>query len=100
MFVQGVAVRVVLPLVLLGLVVIPVAFTLISQGPRYLPAAEASLLMLLETVLGPLWVWLALGERASALSLTGGAVVLVTLAVYFTWRLRGPRGVAAAESSG
>jgi drug/metabolite transporter (DMT)-like permease len=89
-----------LVLAVLGVFVVPVAFGLITIGPRYITAPEVGLLMLVETVLGPLWVWLALGERASALSLTGGAVVLVTLAAYFTWRLRGPRGVAAAESSG
>ncbi len=89
-----------LVLAVLGLFVVPVAFGLITIGPRYITAPEVGLLMLVETVLGPLWVWLALGERASALSLTGGGIVLVTLAVYFTWRLRGPRSVAAAESSG
>jgi drug/metabolite transporter (DMT)-like permease len=89
-----------LVLALLGFFVVPVAFGLITIGPRYITAPEVGLLMLLETVLGPLWVWLALGERASALSLTGGAIVLVTLAVYFTWRLRGRRDVAAAHSSG
>jgi hypothetical protein len=46
----------------MGLFVVPVSFALITLGPRYLPAAEVSLLMLLETVLGPLWVWLAIGE--------------------------------------
>nr|WP_037257670.1 DMT family transporter [Rhodovibrio salinarum] len=89
-----------LVLALLGFFVVPVAFGLITIGPRYITAPEVGLLMLLETVLGPLWVWLALGERASALSLTGGGIVLVTLAIYFTWRLYGRRAVAAADSSG
>src|SRR5262249_19788406 len=46
-------------------VIVPVALALISYGPRYLRAAEVSLLLLLETVLGPAYVWLALGERPS-----------------------------------
>jgi hypothetical protein len=42
-------------LLLLGLVIAPIAFGCISVGPRYLPAHEVGLLMLLETALGPLW---------------------------------------------
>lgn len=73
---------------LLGLVIVPVAFGLITIGPRYITAPEVGLLILLETILGPLWVWLALGERASDLALSGGALVVVTLGIYFTIRLR------------
>ena len=67
-------------LALLGLVVLPGSFGLISVGPRYLPAAEVSLIMLLETVLAPLLVWAVLGENPGAHSLLGGAVVLLALA--------------------
>ena len=75
-------------MVLLGLVVIPVAFTLISQGPRYLPAAEASLLMLLETVFGPVWAWLLLSELPTPAAFAGGVLVLGSVAghVYISAR--------------
>ncbi len=76
-------------LALLVLVVHPVAFLLITLGPRYLTAPEVSLLMLLETVFGPLWVWLALGERPPASTLAGGAVILAALIANAAWRLRG-----------
>lgn len=69
-----------LAVVLMGLVVAPVSFALITSGPRYLPAAEVGLLMLMETVLGPLWVWMVIGEYPGDLALTGGAIVIVTLA--------------------
>jgi drug/metabolite transporter (DMT)-like permease len=75
-------------LAVLGLFVVPVAFGLITIGPRYITAPEVGLLMLLETVLGPLWVWLALGERAGTLALLGGGLVVITLGVYFAVRLR------------
>ena len=65
---------------IMGLVVVPVSFALITVGPRYLPAAEVGLLMLLETVLGPLWVWLVLAEYPGDLALVGGALVVLTLA--------------------
>jgi drug/metabolite transporter (DMT)-like permease len=77
-----------LVLALLGFVVVPIAFGLITIGPRYITAPEVGLLMLLETILGPIWVWLALGERASDIALSGGALVIATLLVYFTVRLR------------
>jgi drug/metabolite transporter (DMT)-like permease len=64
----------------MGLLVVPVSFALITLGPRYLPAAEGGLLMLLETVLGPLWVWLAIGEYPGDMALAGGALVVATLA--------------------
>ena len=64
----------------MGLLVVPVSFALITVGPRYLPAPEVGLLMLLETVLGPLWVWLVLSEDPGPWALAGGAVVVATLA--------------------
>lgn len=64
----------------MGLGVVPVSFALITLGPRYLPAAEVGLLMLLETVLGPLWVWLVLAEHPGDRALLGGALVVLTLA--------------------
>lgn len=65
---------------LLVLVVVPFSFILISTGPRYLPAPEVGLLMLLETILGPLWVWLVLLETPAPASLVGGAIIVLTLA--------------------
>ena len=67
-------------LVLLVLIVSPVSFALISTGPRYLPAPEVSLLLLLETALGPLWVWWAIGEEPATTTLLGGLVLLGVLA--------------------
>lgn len=72
----------VLWLATMGLVVLPLGFGLMTVGPRYLPASEVSLLLLLEAVLGPFWVWLALGEHPGATGLVGGAIVLGTLAIF------------------
>ncbi|MDX1799663.1 MAG: DMT family transporter [Marinobacter sp.] len=63
----------------------PAATTLIQIGPRYLPAAEVSLLLLLETVIGSLLVWLFIGEVPPRLSLAGGGLILLTLAVNGLW---------------
>ena len=68
---------------LLGLLVLPASFGLISLGPRYMPAPEVSLLVLLETVLGPLWAWLFISQIPTLTSLAGGLLILTTLGVYF-----------------
>ncbi|MDD1780385.1 DMT family transporter [Enterovibrio sp. ZSDZ35] len=62
--------------------VVPISFLLISSGPRYLPAAHANLFMLLEAILGPLFVWAALGEVPSQNVLIGGGIILATLLLF------------------
>ncbi|WP_417566667.1 DMT family transporter [Marinobacter sp.] len=67
---------------LLCLVFLPTACILIQIGPRYIPAAEVSLMLLLETVLGSFLVWLFLGEVPPSLSLIGGVIVFSALGVH------------------
>lgn len=71
---------------------LPLAFGLIIIGPRRLPAAEVSLLMLLETVLGPIWVWLVIGEEPGGNALIGGGIVIGALALHGLWNLRRGNG--------
>ena len=67
-------------LVFQGVLVLPVSWALMSWGTEHLLAAETMLVMLLETMLGPLWVYMALGEEPSAAALVGGAVLLAVIA--------------------
>jgi drug/metabolite transporter (DMT)-like permease len=53
----------------------------LTLGARLIPAAQVGLTTLLEVVLGPLWVWLALDERPGALTLVGGAVVVAAIVI-------------------
>lgn len=85
-------------LILVGLVVLPIAFGLITVGPRYIPAAEVSLLMLLESFLGPIWVWLVIGEVPSTETLIGGSLVLTTLALHTLYNARKKPAKAIAVS--
>lgn len=62
---------------------------------RQLPAAQVALLALLEPVLGPLWVWLFVGEEPSPLTVAGGGVVIAALAVNTMLGLRTQRRPAA-----
>lgn len=69
-------------LCILGLVILPGAFGLITIGPRYISAPEVSLLMLMESILGPFWVWLVLAEVPSQETVIGGAIVIMTLVIH------------------
>lgn len=65
-----------------GIVILPASFFLISTASRHTQGANVSLFMLLETVTGPLIVWVALGERVPPQGLLGGTVVVGALAIY------------------
>jgi drug/metabolite transporter (DMT)-like permease len=67
---------------IMGIVVLPVSFGLLTLGPRYIPAPEVGLILLLETALGPLWVWLVLDEGVSLQVFVGGAVVVLALTLH------------------
>jgi drug/metabolite transporter (DMT)-like permease len=60
----------------LGICQIGLGFVFLTIGGRLIPAGEVALITLLEIVLGPLWVWLALSERPGAATFVGGIVVL------------------------
>ncbi len=60
----------------LGTIQIALAYVLLTAGIRRVPAFEASLLMLAEPVLNPLWAWWVQGERPGGWALLGGAVIL------------------------
>lgn len=64
-----------------GGIFITVSMSLLAIGPRYIPSAEVSLLVLLESVLAPLLVWAIIGEHPGAWTLAGGVVVVGALLV-------------------
>jgi drug/metabolite transporter (DMT)-like permease len=68
-------------LALLGIGQIGLGFALLTVGARLIPAAQVGLITLLEVVLGPIWVWLALDERPSTATLIGGAIVIVAIVI-------------------
>ena len=65
----------------MGAFTIGIGIALVTWGTSYVPAAEVSLLVLIESVLGPLWPWLFLGEAMSHLEIAGGGVVLGAVAL-------------------
>ncbi|MDX1656693.1 MAG: DMT family transporter [Candidatus Competibacteraceae bacterium] len=71
-----------LAVAVMGLAQMPAAMVLMAVGTRYLPAPEVGLFLLVEAVLGPLWVWLAVGEEPPEATFLGGGLILATLAVH------------------
>lgn len=80
----------------LGIVQLSLGLALYTFGSRHVPAAELALLAMTEVVLGPIWVWLGVGETPAAATLFGGAVVLAAVvfqAIHGARRPRPPIGV-------
>jgi drug/metabolite transporter (DMT)-like permease len=68
-------------LALLGIGQIGLGFALLTVGARLIPAAQVGLITLLEVVLGPVWVWLALDEQPSTATLAGGVIVIIAIVI-------------------
>ena len=61
---------------------------LFARGARHVAGAESALIVLLEFILGPIWVWLAFDEQASPATLMGGALVMLAVAGRAISRIR------------
>ena len=70
----------IIPLMCIMCVAIP--FVLVTLAPRYITAAEVNLFFLLETILGPFWVWLVIHEQPSIETIMGGTVIIVTIGIH------------------
>ena len=76
----------IVPLMCILCVAIP--FVLVTIAPRFIPAAEVNLFFLLETIIGPIWVWVIINEQPSTETLQGGAIIVITLAIHSFLKLR------------
>ena len=65
-----------------GIIILPVSFCTLSYAARFVPSSTVSLIMLLETVLGPLWIWWGIGEVPTNAMLLGGAIVVFSLTAF------------------
>ena len=86
-------------LVALGFLVVPIAFGLIATGPRFIPAAEVALLLLLETVLGAFMVWAIIGEEPTLTTIVGGLILVAVLAAHSVATLRNLEGHEGAGAA-
>tara|TARA_B100000029_G_scaffold77706_1_gene69337 strand:+ start:37 stop:915 length:879 start_codon:yes stop_codon:yes gene_type:complete len=68
------------PLMCIMCVAIP--FVLVTIAPRFITGAEVNLFFLLETILGPIWVWMVIKEQPSSETILGGIVIIITIAIH------------------
>ena len=76
----------IVPLMCILCVAIP--FVLVTIAPRFITAAEVNLFFLLETIIGPIWVWFIINERPSIETLQGGVIIITTIAIHSFLKLR------------
>ena len=69
-------------LILMGFIIIPSAFIVLTIAPRYAPAHEVTLIFLLESILGTLWVWFVISEKPPLNTLIGGGMLLSSVFVF------------------
>ena len=74
------------PLMCVMCVAIP--FVLVTIAPRFIPAEEVNLFFLLETIIGPFWVWLVINEQPSIETIQGGIVIILTIAIHSFLKLK------------
>ena len=74
------------PLMCILCVAIP--FVLVTMAPRFIPAEEVNLFFLLETILGPIWVWMIIKEQPSLETLQGGIIIILTIAIHSFLKLK------------
>jgi len=65
----------------MGLLITPLSRVLLGTGTKFINASEVSLLMIIETIMAPVWVWIFLKEIPSSNTFIGGSIILLTLIV-------------------
>jgi drug/metabolite transporter (DMT)-like permease len=84
---------------LLGFVQLGIGFLCFTIATRYIMASEVALFALTESILGPIWVWIGVGEQPSVLTIVGSGIVLVCVSSYCIVGIRGERRRLSLESS-
>ena len=73
---------------LMSIMCVAIPFVLVTIAPRFIPAEEVNLFFLLETIIGPIWVWLIIKEQPSIEALQGGLIIVTTIAIHSFLKLR------------
>src|SRR3954468_24471529 len=89
-----------LVLLYLGIVQLGLAYVLFIRGVRRVPAAEASLISMLEPVLNPVWVLIGTGERPGPWAIAGGAIVVAAVVMRTLLEGRPPEDLGAPAGAG
>ena len=77
---------IIIPLMCIMCVAIP--FVLVTLAPRYITAPEVNLFFLLETILGPIWVWYVIKEQPTIETIIGGIIIIITITIHSSLSLK------------
>ena len=69
-----------------GGIVIPISFFCLAYAPRILPGPAVAMFYLIETILAPIWVWIAFAEAPTRMTLVGGTIMLTALLAHSAWQ--------------
>ena len=73
---------------LMCIICVALPFVLVTIAPRFIPAEEVNLFFLMETILGPIWVWLVIKEQPSLETIIGGTIIIVTIGIHSFYKLK------------
>lgn len=73
--------------IVMGLLISPISRVLMGNGAKYISASEVTLLMIIETIMAPIWVWIFLDEIPSFNTFIGGGLIIITLIVNSVYNL-------------
>ena len=73
---------------LMSIMCVAIPFVLVTIAPRFIPAEEVNLFFLLETIIGPIWVWLIIKEQPSLETIQGGVVIITAIAIHSFIKLK------------
>ncbi len=73
---------------IMGLLISPISRVFLGNGAKYISASEVSLLMIIETIMAPVWVWIFLNEVPSSYTFIGGSIIVATLIVNSLYTLK------------
>jgi drug/metabolite transporter (DMT)-like permease len=82
----------------IGFILVPFAFVILTIAPRYANSAEVQLVYLLESILGPLWVWLVISEKPPLNTFIGGGMLLLSVAWFVASTIRDESRVRSASA--
>jgi drug/metabolite transporter (DMT)-like permease len=77
-------------LAIFGAVEMGLGIVLFTAGAQRIPAVEAAMIAILETILSPFWVWILLGEDPGPRTIAGGAIVILAVAAHTVTDFRRP----------
>ena len=69
-------------IIAMGILCVFLPMTLLTLAPRYIPAYEVEIFFVLETILGPIWVWLIVHEQPSNKTIIGGVCIILIILAY------------------